>query len=83
MDCGYILVAKDEFSQFKWLWESDVVNAQDVARRLLQWFSVLGVCYHWVSDQGSHFKNEVIAELKLVLGRALSPLDLIPIPVNN
>ncbi|ETV66230.1 hypothetical protein H257_17272 [Aphanomyces astaci] len=27
-DCGYILVAKNDFSQFKWLKESDVANAQ-------------------------------------------------------
>ncbi|KAF0700908.1 Aste57867_8594 [Aphanomyces stellatus] len=53
---------------FKWFWESDVANAQVVARCLLQWFAVFGVCYHWVTDQGSHFKNEVIAELQHVLG---------------
>ncbi|ETV93769.1 hypothetical protein H310_12335 [Aphanomyces invadans] len=58
MDGGYILVAKDDFSQFKRLWETDVANAQVVARCLLQWFSVFGMCYHWVSDRGSHFKNE-------------------------
>ncbi|KAF0712314.1 hypothetical protein As57867_004858, partial [Aphanomyces stellatus] len=68
MDGGYLLVVKDDFTQFKWLWESDVATAKVVSRCLLQWFSVFGVCYHWVSDQGSHFKNEVIAELQHVLG---------------
>ncbi|KAF0713697.1 Aste57867_4246 [Aphanomyces stellatus] len=47
MDGGYQLVTKDDFSQFKWFWESDVANAQVVARCLLQWFAVFGVCYHW------------------------------------
>ncbi|ETV90041.1 hypothetical protein H310_15126 [Aphanomyces invadans] len=68
MDGGYILVGKDDFSQFKWLWATDVANEQVVARCLQQWFSVFGICYHWVSGQGSHFKNEVIAELQHVLG---------------
>ncbi|KAF0728670.1 hypothetical protein Ae201684_013628 [Aphanomyces euteiches] len=36
MENGYLLVAKDDFSQFKWFWETDVVNAQVVARCLLQ-----------------------------------------------
>ncbi|KAH9115474.1 hypothetical protein LEN26_012978 [Aphanomyces euteiches] len=55
MENGYLLVAKDDFSQIKWFWETD-------------WFGVFGVCYHWVTDQGSHFKNEVIAELQHMLG---------------
>ncbi|ETV76868.1 hypothetical protein H257_09305 [Aphanomyces astaci] len=31
---------RDDFSQFKWLWETDVANAQELARCLLEWFSV-------------------------------------------
>ncbi|KAH9181368.1 hypothetical protein AeNC1_016656, partial [Aphanomyces euteiches] len=27
MENGYLLVAKDDFSQFKWFWETDVANA--------------------------------------------------------
>ncbi|KAH9100833.1 hypothetical protein Ae201684P_007025 [Aphanomyces euteiches] len=68
MENGYLHVAKDDFSQLKWFWETDVANAQVVARCLLQWFGVFGVCYHWVTDQGSHFKNAVIAELQHMLG---------------
>jgi hypothetical protein len=29
---------------------------------------VFGVCYEWVSNQGTHFKNQVMAELQHVLG---------------
>ncbi|KAF0716554.1 Aste57867_2784 [Aphanomyces stellatus] len=66
MDGGYLFVVKDDFTPFKWLWESDIATANVVARCLVQWFGVFGVCYLWVSDQRSHFKNEVIAELQHV-----------------
>ncbi|ETV63851.1 hypothetical protein H257_19215 [Aphanomyces astaci] len=35
---------------------------------LPQWFAVFGVCYEWVSDQGTHFKNQVMTDLQHVLG---------------
>ena len=35
---------------------------------LMDWFATFGVCHTWVSDQGSHFKNEVIEALKRQLG---------------
>ena len=43
-------------------------HAVTTARSLMAWFAIHGVCYEWTSDQGSHFKNEVIAELQHVLG---------------
>ncbi|KAH9150893.1 hypothetical protein AeRB84_006365, partial [Aphanomyces euteiches] len=68
MENGYLLVAKDDFSQFKWFWETDVANAQLTYAPSKEMTDVFGVCYHWVTDQGSHFNIEVIAELQHMLG---------------
>ncbi|KAF0701909.1 hypothetical protein AaE_016249, partial [Aphanomyces astaci] len=51
-----------------WLFPAPEATATFVKDCLLQWFAVFGVCYEWVSDQGTHFKNQVIAELQHVLG---------------
>ncbi|OWZ22641.1 Chromodomain protein [Phytophthora megakarya] len=34
----------------------------------MDWFAAFGVCLSWVSDQGTHFKNEVIQSLQHALG---------------
>ncbi|OWZ04248.1 Chromodomain protein [Phytophthora megakarya] len=34
----------------------------------MDWFATFGVCLAWVSDQGTHFKNEVIKALQHALG---------------
>ncbi|KAF0747467.1 hypothetical protein AaE_007718 [Aphanomyces astaci] len=51
-----------------WLLPAPEATATFVKDCLLQWFAVFGVCNEWVSDQGTHFKNEVITELQHVLG---------------
>jgi hypothetical protein len=35
---------------------------------LLEYFSTFGVCYSWVSEQGTYFQNEVIEALQHALG---------------
>jgi transposase InsO family protein len=31
-------------------------------RALMQWFAAFGISLVWVSDQGAHFKNEIMAK---------------------
>ena len=59
----YILVLKDKYSKFVWLFPCVNADSQAVVEALLQWVAVFGVSHSLVSDQGSHFKNVVIEEL--------------------
>ena len=64
----YLLVIKDDASKMVWFFPTVTATAVCVKQCLLQWFAVFGVCYEWVSDQGTHFKNQVITELQHQLG---------------
>ena len=68
MGDGYLFVVKDDATNFIALYPTERADARQTARFLMNWFGVHGPCYEWVSDQGSHFKNEVIAELQHVMG---------------
>jgi transposase InsO family protein len=68
MTDGYLLVIKDDASKYLLLWETMTADAHSVVRTLLHWFSLFGVAYCWITDQGSHFKNTVIADLQHQLG---------------
>jgi hypothetical protein len=57
------LLVKDKFSHFVELYAEEAATAAATARCLHQWFGRYGVAYAWISDQGSHFKNQVIAEV--------------------
>jgi hypothetical protein len=59
----YILILRDDLSGFTRLRHCESANAETVAVHLLQWMSDFGVPKIQVSDQGSHFKNKVIAEI--------------------
>jgi transposase InsO family protein len=61
---NYILVLKDDFSSYARLFLARAADAETTARALTDWFSTFGVCRDWVSDRGSHFKNEVVRILK-------------------
>jgi hypothetical protein len=61
---NYILVLKDDFSSYVRLFLAWAADAETTARALTDWFSTFGVCRDWVSDRGSHFKNEVVRILK-------------------
>ncbi|GMG14688.1 unnamed protein product [Phytophthora fragariaefolia] len=64
----YVLVVKDDFSGFVELYPAAEPDARTCATSLLQWFYRYGVVWQWVSDQGTHFKNQVIQELASRLG---------------
>ena len=60
----YVLILKDDFSGYVWLVPSKEATAEVVADSLISWFSSFGVVYDWVSDQGTHFKNELVKLLQ-------------------
>ena len=64
---SYVLILKDDHSSFVLLHPYDTATAENAAESLLSWFSMFGVVPTWVSDQGSHFKNELIANLNRTL----------------
>lgn len=59
----YILVLKDDFSSYVRLVKCKSADAENTVQALQDWFATFGVVLHWVSDRGSHFKNEVVAAL--------------------
>lgn len=63
----YVLVLKDDHSGYVWLLPAEVADAETTATALIKWFSVFGVVSDWVSDRGSHFKNELVRQISEVL----------------
>lgn len=59
----YVLILKDDFSGYTWLVPTSETDAETAANALLQWFASFGIARIWVSDQGSHFKNELVTKL--------------------
>jgi len=64
----YVLVIIDGFSRFVWLTAHKHANAENVVKALLQWFGLFGTVKRWVSDQGRHFLNSVLREMRNHLG---------------
>ncbi|KAE8901206.1 hypothetical protein PF005_g14331 [Phytophthora fragariae] len=62
-DSKYILVLKDHASHYCELVVADTADSSVTVEALLAWHARLGVPPTWISDQGTHFKNEVVAEL--------------------
>ncbi|KAG9408722.1 hypothetical protein AC1031_022134 [Aphanomyces cochlioides] len=55
-------------SGFVRLWPSETSDATSTANGLLDSFTTFGYVHTWVSDSGSHFKNEVIDKLRKAAG---------------
>lgn len=64
----YVLVLKDGMSGYVELIACAQPNADQVYLSLIDWFKRFGVAHQWVSDQGAHFKNQVIEKLQRALG---------------
>eukprot|EP00644_Phytophthora_capsici_P007387 jgi/Phyca11/112243/e_gw1.21.358.1 len=59
----YILVLKDHATHYCELVVADTADSRVAVEALLDWHSRFGLPPEWVSDCGTHFKNEIIAEL--------------------
>lgn len=62
-DYKYLLVLKDDATHFCELVPCAVPTAAVTAEAILDWHSRYGAPRVWISDQGSHFKNLVMAEV--------------------
>ena len=64
----YVLVLKDGMSRFCEFIPTTVANTTVTFNSLMGWFKRYGIVLLWVSDQGSHFKSEVMEKLRKLLG---------------
>ena len=62
-DLKYLLVLKDDFSPFPWLFTSVPATADTAAEAIASWTSTFGAMTWIVSDQGPHFVNQLIKEV--------------------
>jgi hypothetical protein len=67
-DAKYVLIVKDDYSNYVWLKQFKNADADITAAVLIEWFAAFGVAQQWVSDQGSHFKKTVMADIQKRLG---------------
>ena len=62
-DMKYVLIIKDDHSSDIMLEPTEECDARTASQCLLKWFSMFGVAQNWNSDQGTHFKNELMDNL--------------------
>ncbi|KAH9089361.1 hypothetical protein LEN26_019240 [Aphanomyces euteiches] len=67
---GYVHVIVDDASRFCQLTWHDVCKAFDAVEALQLWFATFGIVPVWMSDQGPHYKNEIMRELRRLYGSA-------------
>jgi transposase InsO family protein len=60
----YLLLLKDDLSRYLWLVLCRTADAAANVDALMRWFAVFGVVLLWVSDRGSHFKNELVQRVQ-------------------
>ncbi len=56
----YILILKDDFSGYFFLRVCEKTDAETTAELLVEYFTTFVPVLSWFSDQGTHFKNEVM-----------------------
>lgn len=56
----YVLVLRDDHSNYYWLFPFPDTNAEYAARALVDWCAAFGVPEGFMSDSSTHFKNEVV-----------------------
>jgi hypothetical protein len=60
----YLLLLKDDLSGYLWLVPCRAADAAATVDALMRWFAVFGVVLLWISNRGSHFKNEVVQRVQ-------------------
>jgi hypothetical protein len=56
----YILLLKYDLSSYLWLGPCRTADVTATVDALMRWFVLVGVVLLWISDRGSHHKNEVV-----------------------
>ncbi|KAH9135325.1 hypothetical protein AeRB84_019220, partial [Aphanomyces euteiches] len=64
----HVLVIKDDMSGFVHLFPAESADATSTATALMGWFTLYGCVEKWVTDGGSHFKNEVVEKIRKMVG---------------
>ncbi|POM58831.1 Hypothetical protein PHPALM_36473 [Phytophthora palmivora] len=64
----YVLVLKDDISHFCELVACESANGLVAANAVLDWYKRFGLPEMWQSDNGSHFRNILMDDLKARLG---------------
>lgn len=64
----YVLVLKDGMSGYVELVACVQATADTAYHALIDWFKRFGVVHQWVSDQGAHFRNQIVERLQRALG---------------
>jgi transposase InsO family protein len=59
-----LLLLKDDLSGYLWHVPCRTADAAATVTALMRWFAVFGVVLLWISDRGSHFKNEVVRRVQ-------------------
>jgi len=65
VDVKYVLVIKDDLSGYVWLRKAAAPDSGTTSTEIASWIRTFGAMNVWVSDQGSHFKNNVMETLAL------------------
>jgi RNase H-like domain found in reverse transcriptase/Integrase zinc binding domain/Integrase core domain len=63
MNFQYLLVLRDGFSRFILLVPSVTADAEAAVNGILDWIALFGVPSNFFSDQGPHFRNQVMRHL--------------------
>eukprot|EP00171_Calliarthron_tuberculosum_P005938 IDg5938t1 len=78
----YVLILKDDHSGYLWLVPTSKTDAETVSEALIKWFASFKTVQNWVSDRGSHFKNELMRLLNESM-KGFHPFTLAYCPWSN
>jgi hypothetical protein len=59
----WVLVLKDDYSRWVELVPATAADAYTAATALMDWMKRFGAAPIWVSDRGTHFKNQMVADI--------------------
>jgi hypothetical protein len=60
----YIVLLKDDPSGYLWPVPCSITDPPATVDALMHWLAVFGELVLWISDRGSHFKNEVLQRVQ-------------------
>jgi transposase InsO family protein len=61
---SYVFVLMDGFSKFVRLTPCANANAENAVQAIMEWFAMFGKCNQFISDQGTHFINDIMTLLQ-------------------